>query len=53
MIDQELETLKTLAINFREAIIRCDPRSLSIGMQTFPIGACGPSSELLRHYLIK
>lgn len=53
MEDNDIEQIRKLASEFRKAIIKSNPRSLSIGMQGFPAGACGPSSELLKHYFIE
>ncbi|ASF47499.1 hypothetical protein [Methylovulum psychrotolerans] len=46
-----IEKLKSLALEFRSAIMQCDPETLPDGLQDFPHGACGDTALLLAKYL--
>lgn len=48
----DLTPLIEAARRFREAILRCPPKSLGITFESFPRGACGDTSDLLCEYLI-
>lgn len=47
----DLTPLIEAARRFREAILRCPPKSLGIAFECFPRGACGDTSDLLCEYL--
>jgi hypothetical protein len=45
------QLLKRLALNFRQALLRCEKNKLPISLRTFPHGSCGDTSLLLGKYL--
>jgi hypothetical protein len=48
---EAVEQLEILARQFREAIERTPRNQLPLGLQNFPVGACGDATLLLGHYL--
>lgn len=46
-----LVLLRAAATRFRSAIERCEPRYLTVTMQSFPIGSCGDATPLLGTFL--
>lgn len=51
MDNKQIEVIKKLAGNFREAIERADKDSLPNGLKEFPRGSCSDASLLLARYL--
>jgi hypothetical protein len=51
-MNDEFAEIRYLATRFRNAIEACDPAGLPIGMQNFPLGACGDAALLLAKYLV-
>lgn len=47
----EIDRLRTLATNDRNAIEAAGPETLKLGMNCFPRGACGDATPLLGTYL--
>ncbi|HBN08982.1 MAG TPA: hypothetical protein DD435_10160 [Cyanobacteria bacterium UBA8530] len=47
-----IDRLRSLAEQFRAAIVRCPKEMLPVALQRFPRGACGTSCDLLGQYLI-
>lgn len=51
-IDSDKDNLTKLVTEFRSAIEKCDPATLSlVTFQDFPLGACGDATLLLAKYL--
>lgn len=48
-----LSDIRTIVDDFRFALEKCERRSLSIGLQDFPAGACGDVSLILGHFLLE
>lgn len=51
MIENNIGELFKLASVFRRAIMKCEPKSLSVTLQDFPLGAYGDTTSLLAKYL--
>lgn len=50
-MNDEIKNLRDLSKRFRNAIEKCDPKSLPVTLQGFPYGACGDATLLLAKYL--
>jgi len=49
--DTDENKLYAAALGFRALIEKCDPKSLSVGFQEFPLGSCDDAALLLGKYL--